>query len=73
MGDGSGMETFMVHQNLICPRSVFFQNALKGPWKELEERRILLPDDEPAVFSLYLRLLYVSHLLTRKRALGTRS
>jgi hypothetical protein len=55
------MKEFTVHEDLICPRSHFFRKAMSGPWKESEERKVDLPEDEPGVFALYLKLIYVSY------------
>jgi hypothetical protein len=51
---------FFVHQDLVCPRSEFFMNAMKGPWKEAQERKVDLSEEAPETFALYLELLYVS-------------
>jgi hypothetical protein len=50
-----------IHQDLICSRSNFFKNALKKPWLEANERKVTLAEEEPEIFSLYLKLLYVSY------------
>ena len=56
----TSMQSFTVHQQLVSTRSEFFAKALRGgDWKEAEERTVVLPDDEPEVFRLYLQLLYV--------------
>lgn len=60
MGVQPEAQDFTVHEGLISARSEFFRNALKVPWKESEERTIPLPEDEPKVFPVYLKLLYVS-------------
>jgi hypothetical protein len=60
VGSDSGIKEFSVHEDLICPRSHFFEKALNGAWKESEERKVDLPEDEPEVFALYLKLRYVS-------------
>ena len=53
------MQKFFVHQSLISARSGFFAKALRGDWKEAQEREVSLPDDEAETFRLYLQLLYV--------------
>ncbi|KAF2827444.1 hypothetical protein CC86DRAFT_439935 [Ophiobolus disseminans] len=61
VGTGCESQNFIVHKDLVLSRSVFFQNALNGSWIEADERLVPLPEDEPALFSLYLKLPYVSH------------
>jgi hypothetical protein len=60
VGQEPGNKHFFVHQHLICPRSEFFKNAMKEEWKEAQERKVNLSEDEPDTFALYLELLYVS-------------
>jgi hypothetical protein len=60
------MQNFTVHQDLISTRSEFFAKALRGDWKEAQERTVVLPDDEPEVFRLYLQFLYVCSLIWYK-------
>lgn len=50
---------FFAHEALICQRSRFFANAMNGSWIESDERKVPLPEDEPDVFALYLKVLYV--------------
>ncbi|KAF2031832.1 hypothetical protein EK21DRAFT_87657 [Setomelanomma holmii] len=65
------VRSFFVHQELLTARSLFFDKALKGygddgdsdmKWLEGDERVVKLPDDEPAVFTLYLQLLYTGYI-----------
>ncbi len=60
VGPASHQQEFFVHQSLICGRSEFFSNAMSGHWKETVNREVPLPEDEPDIFALYLKLLYVS-------------
>lgn len=55
----ASMQEFFVHQSLISARSEFFAKALRGDWKEAQQREVSLPDDEAEVFRLYLQLLYI--------------
>ncbi|KAF2803316.1 uncharacterized protein BDZ99DRAFT_453580 [Mytilinidion resinicola] len=57
-------EFFSVHDTLLASRSEFFTRAMNGRWKESKERLINLPEDSPAVFSLYMHHLYTSKLAT---------
>jgi hypothetical protein len=49
---------FIVHERLVSPRSEFARLALRGVWKEAQERTIKLPEDDPEVFSVYQQWLY---------------
>ncbi|KAJ8115592.1 hypothetical protein OPT61_g2802 [Boeremia exigua] len=60
--EGSHQKEFFVHQALICGRSEFFSKAMSGQWKEAASREVPLPEDEPDVFALYLKLLYSNQL-----------
>ncbi len=53
------MKVFIAHEHLLKEASPFFAKALEGEWKESTEGIVPLPDDEPVVFSLYLKFLYV--------------
>jgi hypothetical protein len=60
VGQAPDDKDYFVHQDLICPRSEFFKNAMKEPWKEAQERKVDLSEEDPGTFALYLELLYVS-------------
>lgn len=60
VGNEEVPKEFHVHEALICSRSDFFKNALKKPWLEAEEWKVTLAKEEPEIFSLYLKFLYVS-------------
>lgn len=51
-------EEFIVHQGLVCKHSEFFKAALKGSWRESEEKVVKFPEDEPELFEYWLELLY---------------
>ena len=51
-------ERYSIHERLISPRSEFVRLALRGEWKEAQERTIKLPEDDPAIFSVYQQWLY---------------
>lgn len=60
VGRGTNSSIFYVHQTVLCSRSPFFKSALasNSDWKERQEHRILLPDDDPTAFHLYIHWLY---------------
>jgi hypothetical protein len=60
VGQAPDDKDFFVHQDLICPRSEFFKKATKDPWKEAQERKVDLSEEDPDTFALYLELLYVN-------------
>ncbi|CAI7671915.1 unnamed protein product [Penicillium bialowiezense] len=55
---GPNKESFSIHEKLISSCSPFFDTALAGPWKEASEHSVKLPEDEPEIFTLYVRWLY---------------
>lgn len=62
---------YTVHEDLVKPSSEFVRLALRGDWQEASTRVIPLPDDEPAVFSVYLHWLYNGLLHTSRQGLMT--
>ena len=56
---------FAIHEGMIEPRSEFVRLALRGEWKEAQERTIPLPEDDPKVFSVYQQWLYGGLIHTR--------
>ncbi|KAH6010119.1 hypothetical protein HBI67_171860 [Parastagonospora nodorum] len=70
VGSQPNFEEFSVHEGLICPRSEFFCNSVKGPWKESEERTVNLSENEPDVFRVYLKYLYTGTLAVKNAACG---
>lgn len=58
-------QKFTIHESVIKPRSEFVRLALRGEWKEANDRVITLPDDEPDVFSIYQEWLYSGLIHTR--------
>ena len=53
---------FLVHENIIAPRSEFVRLALKGVWQEARERIIPLPEDSIDAFDLYQQWLYTGNI-----------
>ncbi|KAF2827442.1 hypothetical protein CC86DRAFT_264582, partial [Ophiobolus disseminans] len=60
VGSEVKIQEFLVHEGLICGRSDFFKNAPKEPWVEANERKVMLAEEDPDIFALYLELLYTS-------------
>ena len=56
------IQQFIVHENVIKPRSEFVRLALSKEWKEAKERTIPLPDEESATFELYQHWVYFNHI-----------
>jgi len=68
---GAEKTIFYVHDSIIQASSKFFDNAMKGGWKESEERRVKLFDDDANTFSLYQDWLY-SHQISTCKDVGGR-
>jgi hypothetical protein len=49
---------YTIHDNPVSSRPEFVRLAFSGEWKEVRERTIVLPDDEPRVFYVYQQWLY---------------
>lgn len=47
---------------MITSRSPFFKKAISGEWQESADRHVKLPEDEPAIFKIYLHFLYTGEL-----------
>lgn len=58
-------QKFLIHEGVLGTSSEFIRLALRGEWKEATERTIPMPDDDPAVFSVYQSWLYSSRFVTR--------
>jgi hypothetical protein len=70
VGDTEAPKKFTVHEGIVKASSEFVRLALRGEWKEASTRQIPLPDDEPAVFSVYQQWLYNSLIHTVRQDLG---
>jgi hypothetical protein len=60
--------TYYVHQHLIATRSELFKRTTNGKWREAEKMIIRFPKDSPAVFEIYLGLIYMGKLATKNCA-----
>lgn len=54
---GPKEQCFMVHKNIICRRSRFFEAACAKKWTK-PDKKIRLPEDEPDAFAVYLECVY---------------
>ncbi|KAI4093287.1 MAG: hypothetical protein L6R37_007403 [Teloschistes peruensis] len=54
----SSLDPYYVHADLSCGRSVFFEAALEGPFREGETLEMDLPELDEKAFELFLIWLY---------------
>ena len=54
---------FGMHKGLLCSVSTYFKAALQGGFKEAEEQRIELPDDDVSVIKRFQLWLYTQKVL----------
>lgn len=59
---GPSETIWRLHENLLSATSDFFKAAFNSGFKESLEDRILLPEDDPHAFELFVRWLYVRAL-----------
>ncbi|GIZ37635.1 hypothetical protein CKM354_000107800 [Cercospora kikuchii] len=64
VGTGDDAEVFLVHDFLLKQSSKFFQTALKEEWREGQDKKINLPDDEPDIFGAYVEYLFSGKIAT---------
>ncbi|KAL8409347.1 hypothetical protein RB594_007690 [Gaeumannomyces avenae] len=55
-----GGKNYLVHKSIVCPRSDFFAKACRGPFKEAQEGKINLPEDDPV--TVHSMVFYLYHL-----------
>ena len=55
---GKAERKFYVHETLICSKSEFFAKALNKVWIEKQQRRVVMPEDDPELFLGYLNWVY---------------
>ncbi|EXJ86420.1 hypothetical protein A1O3_03371 [Capronia epimyces CBS 606.96] len=51
--------TWVLHEALFTAASAFAKAALSHPFAEHEQRTITLPEEDPAVFAIFVKYLYV--------------
>ena len=62
VGKDKHQKSFYVQETLLRQHSLFFKKALSRDWKEKVERVVNLPEDESAVFAIYIEFLYSGNL-----------
>ncbi|KAL8948051.1 MAG: hypothetical protein Q9222_005732 [Ikaeria aurantiellina] len=55
-----GERSFPVHRGIVCPASKFFAAACDGGFKETQDSKISLPDDDPDAIYRMLKFLYTA-------------
>ncbi|KAK3712638.1 hypothetical protein LTR37_009081 [Vermiconidia calcicola] len=55
---GDTGQRFVVHKDVLCTNSPFFQAACSKNWREGREKVIRLPDHAPIAFSMYVDWRY---------------
>lgn len=58
VGEGGTPKTFFLPEFISRSRSEFFEKAMASLWSAAEHKTVNLPDEDPAIFSLYTQLLY---------------
>jgi hypothetical protein len=58
VGQTGAQQDFYAHEDLICPRSEFFQRAMKKCWKSGRDKAVRLAEEDAITFGLYLEYLY---------------
>ncbi|PMD18101.1 hypothetical protein NA56DRAFT_258582 [Hyaloscypha hepaticicola] len=59
---GSDRKIFSVHKKLLCSVSEFFDKALTGRFAEASSNQMDLPEDHPAIVSMFISWLYTEDL-----------
>ena len=59
---GEEKKKYVIHKNIVCQSSPFFDAAVKGQWKEAAEMVVRMPETKPEIFSAYVGWLYTGNL-----------
>jgi hypothetical protein len=59
---GPEKRPFVMHEAALTARSCFFAAAMKGNWKEAQEKVVRLVEDDPDAFALYEQLVYTGSI-----------
>ncbi len=58
VGPENDQKEFVIHKDLLCATSEFFQRAFSGRFTEGQTQEMRLPEDDPQVFSFFCDWLY---------------
>jgi hypothetical protein len=61
---GRSKQEFSMHKGLLCNIAPYFDAALKGSFKEAEEQRIEMPEEDAEVFKYFQLWAYTDCILT---------
>ncbi|EXJ80226.1 hypothetical protein A1O1_08368 [Capronia coronata CBS 617.96] len=59
---GQEEQTWMLHRDLLTAVSDFAKAALSNPFEESQEQTIRLPEENPAIFAIFVSYLYTDSL-----------
>ena len=59
---GEDEKRVLVHKNLLCGTSSFFQTSCNGQWSESKDKTVRLREADPKAFSIYASWLYTGRL-----------
>jgi hypothetical protein len=58
VGEGEGQAKLIVHKDVLCSASPFFQAACKPEWMTAEDKVITLPEDDPEAVKALIHWMY---------------
>ena len=62
VGTENDQQEFIIHKDLLCASSKFFEKAFSGPFVEGNTQEMKLPEEEPTVFAFLCDWLYTGRL-----------
>jgi hypothetical protein len=55
---GEDEKRVLIHKNLLCGTSSFFQTSCNGQWSESKDKIVRLREADPESFAIYVNWLY---------------
>lgn len=55
---GADKVSWTLHENVLCHFSEYYKKAFQGPFREAEEKEMVLEDDDPDVFGHFVDFIY---------------